>query len=272
MIGNNPLIQSHGIVSSSAAVGVTLPAAVLEAQERAAKVVAGVQHAYPREGLAQPVYEALMAGNDPAADALVQRAYIAMQIGSPGIAQQVEALAAEDIRQAFSAHADAMITAWRQPFDDAAAVLKDGLQRLGPVSLSDTTEVLDQGGDAAEVWSNVQAALTTLNTITAAWAQLGEVTRLVNPNPNYPALKLTAVSAQTWREQELTRKRLGPWDAIKAGHKLSLPTFAEYAQRVRDLERDTAAMRMAEQPVDTQRDGVRDFVGRMDRARAASKS
>lgn len=259
MFGSNPTIQTGTIVKTSTSVGVKLPAEVTAAYETATRVIREAQQLYPKGGLAEPVYAALSAGRDPATDPEVQRTYLAMQLGAQGITQGVENIASEELRVAFSKHAETIVTAWTKPFGQAATALQTAHARLGNVQLDDTVAVLEVGGDAAEVWAKAQTAVTRIDAILAAWAELAALTRLANVSALYPALRLLTTDATRWRDLELTRRRIGPWEATTLGLTLSLPTLAEYSQRVRDLERQTAQQAMAEQPVDESREAVRNW-------------
>jgi hypothetical protein len=270
-LGQNPSTQTSTIVNAAAAVGVGLPAAVLAAHQKATGAIKGLQGIYPKGGLAGPVAAALIAGRDPATDPDVMRTFLAMQIGTHEVIGMVENILNEEMRQEFAVHADAIVNAWTKPFDQAAKVLTDAHSHLGDIDLSDTAVIVERGGSAAEAWGRAQAATRTINTITDAWLALGEFARLVRLDPRYPVLRIAAVDAETWREAQLDRKRLAPWDAVIAGLTLSLPSMAQYGERITTVERGLAQLAAAEAPIDRGREQVREFAGRVHAARAGSR-
>lgn len=265
MIGNNPMTQAATIVAATKAVGATLPEDAAEAYEATAEALKSLQTIYPKAGMAPVVAAALLAGRDPATDPEVQRTHLAMQLADHGTTTLTENILIEKMRQNF--YPDDIVSVWVKPFAAAAAVLAHAHDRLGAIDLADTTSVVQLGGDAAEVWAKAQTAVSTIATITNAWAALVEFTRSANINVRYPALRIAAVDAATWRSLELERKRIGPWEATVAGLTLALPTVTEYRQRIADIERGMAEQVMAEQPTDRSREGVRDWAGKVGTAR-----
>lgn len=268
MFVQNPIIQAGTIVTATKAIGAELPADATEAYEATTEALKGLQTIYPKAGLGPVVAASLLAGRDPATDPEVTRTFVAMQLGEHGVLTVTENILIEKMRQQF--YEDDIVATWVKPFDDAAAVLAHAYDRLGAIDLADTTSVVQLGGDAAETWAKAQAAVARISTITNAWSALVEFTRSANINPRYPALQIAAVNASTWQSLELDRKRISAWQATVEGLTLSLPTPAEYRQRIADLERGIAEMARAEEPIDKQREGVRAWASRVDEARRVS--
>lgn len=257
MIIQNPTTQVSIIVAASKAVGVALPAKVAKAHEATSVALKAMRDIYPKAGLAPVVAAALLAGRDPAADPEVQRTHLAMQLGEHGVSVGVENILIERVRQEFTTQADAIVATWAKPFDGAAADLGRAFDRLGAIDLADTNAVVQQGGDAAEIWGKAQTASQTLSTITNGWTALVEFTRTANINRRYPALRIAAVDAATWSELELNHKRLSAWEAVVAGLVLALPTASQYRERIASLDRGIAELAMADAPVDRSREQVR---------------
>lgn len=263
MLGQNPTLQARTIVDATQAVGAKLPASVARTHQTTISALSALHDIYPKGGLAPAVASALRAGRDPATDPEVQRIHLAMQLGEHGISAGVENILIEETRQAFHTHADAIVQAWATPFTKAAGVLAQAFNRLGGIDLTDTGAVVQQGGDAAEVWGKAQTASQTLSTIASAWISLVEFTRTANLDQRYPALRLAAVDAETWRALELERKRVSAWDLVISGLPLSLPTPIQYRERVAQLERGMAELAMREAPMDNSRESVRQWARKM---------
>lgn len=213
--------------------GAKAPKAFTDAHERATRIATAARNLGAGQGaLAQAVMQALDAGRDPATDPDVQRIAVAGLIANPGIEQQIDALAFEAFREACATHTDAIVNAWRKPFDAAAATLADAHQRLGNVALEDTTAIIAKGGDAADVWAQAQAATKTIEAVRHGWLGLVGITRAAPEDRNYTTLRIAECDPQTWAAQQLHGRKVGAWDAVLAGLTLSLPTPAEYRQRV----------------------------------------
>ena len=213
--------------------GAKAPKAFTDAHERATRIAAAVRNLGAGQGdLAQAVMQALDAGRDPATDADVQRIAVAAQIANPGIEQQIDAMAFDGFREACTAHTDAIIAAWRKPFDVAAAALTEAHARIGDVPLEDTGTIMRKGADVAEVWAKATAAVKVIDAVDAAWQALGTISGSSSSDRRYRVLRIAAVDFETWVEREYEGMRLSPWAAIGAGLTLSLPTMTEYRGRV----------------------------------------
>jgi hypothetical protein len=273
MYVQNPTTQARTIIANSNSVGAKLPAPVLEAYERATRITKAAQSIYPpRDALMVAVIAALDAGQDPAADADVQRAYLAQQIGSSeGIGRGVGDIVAGQMLDVFREHADPIVKAWTKPFDQAAKALAAAQDVLGPVPLTDTTSILALGGNAAEVWAQAQHAAQVLASIDQAWGELAGLTRLATIEQHYPALRIASVDADTWQTQNLHSRKVSAWEALSAGLSLSLPTMQEYRRRIAALQREMAEATVIEQPRDRAGEAISDWAQRTDAARRVSR-
>jgi hypothetical protein len=271
MFVQNPITQAGLIISRSKSVGAKLPAPVLEAHERANRITKAAATIYPpRDALMVAVIAALDAGRDPGADADVQRAHIAQQIGSSeGIGRGVGDILAGQMVEVFRDHADGIVRALVKPFDQAVKALTAAQDVLGPVALEDTAGILARGGNAAEVWAQAQGAAQVLASIEHAWQELAGLTRLASVEQHYPALRIASVDAETWRARNLHSRKLSAWEALSEGLSLSLPTMREYRQRIADLQRAEAELTRAEAPIDREREATRAFAIKVDAARRA---
>lgn len=272
MFVQNPITQAGSIISSSQSVGAKLPAPVPEAYERAARIAKAAQTIYPpRDALMVAVVDALDANRDPASDPEVQRVHLAQQIGSSeGIGRGVGDIVAGQMLETFRKHADGIVKAWVQPFDQATKALAAAQDVLGPVPLEDTASIVAQGGNAAEVWGQAQGAAQVLASIQHAWGELARLTRLASVDQHYPALSIASVDAETWEARNLHSRKVSAWEALSEGLTLSLPTMVEYRRRIANLQREMAEAVIVETPTDRQRAGVRDWASKVDEARRVS--
>lgn len=221
------------------ATGAKPPKPVLDAWQQTSRLTAAVRDvAAPPYALAVAVAAALGDGRDPAADQEVQRVLTASQIANHGIIQAVDDLAYDRLRDVCRTQADAIVEAFRKPFDQAVDVLVRAHEQLGPVPLDDTDAVLRAGGDSGVVWGEAQIALTAVTTVTAGWSALGSFTRLALTDSRHTVLRMTAPDIEVVLEHGLDRARLSPWECLGRGLRLNLPTFTEYAESVAALEHD----------------------------------
>jgi len=228
------------LIGSFTAAGATAPKALIAAHERTMRLSEGVRGLSTRpEAIFAAVAAALERGEDPAAAADVVRILTSTQIQNAGVVAGVDDLAFDGFREAAIAHTDAIIAAWRKPFDAAAAVLADAHQRLGNVGLEDTSTVIAKGADAADVWAKATAAVKVIEAIRHGWLGLVGITRAVPDDRNYTVLRIAAIDHPTWTAQQFHGRKVGAWDAVLAGLTLALPTPAEYKQRVAVITQGT---------------------------------
>jgi len=240
--------MAQQIIGSFTDSGAKAPKSFADAHGRATRIAAAARNLGAGQGdLAQAVMAALDAGRDPAADPDVQRIAIAAQIANPGIEQQIDALAFDGFHEACAVHTDAIIAAWRKPFDAAAAVLADAHQRLGNVALEDTTAIIAKGADAADVWAKATAAVKIIEAIRHGWLGLVGITHAAPDDRNHAVLRIADVDYPTWTAQQLHGRKVGAWDAVLAGLTLALPSPAEYRQRVNTITKaqEAEAQRVA---------------------------
>lgn len=230
------------ILNAFTATGAKAPKALTEAWQRTTRLSEGVRGlSTPPEAIYAAVAAAIERGDDPAADAEVQRILTSTQIQNAGVMAGVDDLAFGAFREACTAHTDAIVNAWRKPFDAAAATLADAHHRLGDVALDDTTAIIAKGGDAADVWAQAQAATKTIEAVRHGWLGLVGITHAVPDDRNHAVLRIAAVDYETWTARQLHGQRLSAWDAVLAGLTLALPTMTEYRERLAVITRGEAA-------------------------------
>lgn len=239
--------------------GAKIPKPVDAAWQRTVRMSEALQAMpYPGDELPVAVAAAIEAGRDPSADAEVQRLLTGQQIaGNQGIMQSVEAIGYEQFQQVCREQADAIVQALRIPFDQAATALAEAHGRIGNAPLGDTDAIVRQGGDAAATWAKATAAAATVDQIVNGWTTLATFTRLVQLDPRYSALRLAAVTYETWMSSELQHRRLTPWEAATSELSLSLPTITEYRARIAAIEAGHALA--AQQAEAAMKDQLRTF-------------
>lgn len=228
----------HTFTTSLTAVGVKAPKPVADAHARTIRLVAATGNLSAGDGaLAVAVTAALDAGRDPAADPDVVRVLIGHHLANEGVMQAVAGAAYDQLREVCRAHADAIVAAWRKPFDRAAATLVAAHERLAVSNLNDTSAVVALGGDAAAAWTQAQAASEVITTVSTGWQALGLFTRAADTASPHAMLRLTKVDHATYLQHELHGARLSPWDLVVRNVPLRLPTFTEYGADVAGIVR-----------------------------------
>jgi hypothetical protein len=236
------------VINTITTTGVKVPA-VTDAYTRTTTLTTRVRNlAAPADALGVAVANAIEDDRDPSADPEVTRILVSTQIANAGIMGMVDDLAYSRFRQVCAEHADAIVKAWAKPFAAAAKNLTAAHQAIGHVDLADSDTIIRKGGAAVDAWSGAQAAVATINTITAGWLALAMFTHGAPNDQRYPALRLAAVDYQTWEARELERRKVTPWEAVLAGLTLTLPSFEQYAQRVATIEAGQRAATQA--PID----------------------
>lgn len=224
------------IFQSAASTGATLPGPVVAAHERSARLAAAVRGIGPRQDdLAVAVVAALDAHRDPTSDDGVRRVLLARDLATDGLHRGVDSIAIEGTTRAMTEHRDEVVEAFREPFSVAATALTNARTELGPVALEDTAAILAKGGNAAAAFAAATNAVTTIRDIDDGWSALARLLH-VPLDPRYPVLRIAAVAYETWVEQELERKRLTAWEAVRLDLVLSLPTVADFRERAAVIE------------------------------------
>ncbi len=247
---------ANQIITTFQTTGTKVPKRLSGAHARASRLdnAARSLGASDAGALGVAVTAALDDGRDPAADPEVQRLLAARAMASDhSLADQVTGAAHEQVREVCHEHADAIVQAWAEPFDRAAATLTAARSRIGAVPLDDSATILRLGDDIADTWAAAQRAVATIDTIAAGWSALGSFTRLVQPTNRHRMLRIAEVDYDQWIEHRLADAKADPWTAMLAGLTLSLPSFAEYKRRVGAIEQ---AQREPVTVIDTERSSV----------------
>lgn len=229
MVTNRAMLTT--ISSTFEATGTKAPKSVTLAQTKADKIASSAGRL--REGgadLTHAVAEALLADRDPFTDERVAAASIGFQFQQRNITDSLATYAAEEVVTALTASADEIVQIWRKPFDGAAAVLQSAFERIGDKPLDDSEGILKLGGDIAEVWTKARAANQLIDKIAHGWAVLGELTRQASLVSQYRVLRIADAPPRRART-EFRNVKVAPWDAVRQGLPLSLPSFEQFRQR-----------------------------------------
>lgn len=238
-ITDRALIRS--IIDALTNTGAKPPAIVLSTHAATVHLAEAARRLSPEPGaLHQAIAAALSEGRDPGECLKVQRCLALAEVTGEQNVAAVTEIAYDNFLEVCRVHADAIVEAWREPFNAAAAVLVDARQRGITVPLEDTSAVMAKGGDIAAVWGQARQAVTTIDKIVGGWSALGEYTKLASRNPFAPALRLVDVGLDEWIEHNLERRNVGVWEATLLGLTLSLPLFSEYHARIHGIEQAAA--------------------------------
>lgn len=243
MYNVNAISEARSIVNVSAKVGAKLPASVLDAHERAARIAHAAQAIGRADAdIIAAVTEALDAGVDPACDENVRRITTAAAIANPGISKGVEQVVGNQLQVVFASNVEGIFAAWRKPFEKAAAVVVTAHERIGDHELGDTAAILRLGDDVARVWADAQDAVAVLDAIAAGWQAVAIITGS-KPHAKYRALRIANATADQWAGSDLERnKSATAWDIALGGLVLDLADAAEYERRVGTVSQRVPAL------------------------------
>ncbi len=233
------------ITATFDATSTKVPAGLAAALTRAGRLAEQAQTLMPDDGaIGVAVTAAYDDGRDPAADPEVQRLVTGAQLaGNYALPDQIVGAATDQARQACADLADQIVGSWAKAFDTSVATLASAHQRIGHLQLGDTDPIMRLGGDAAGVWADATAAVRVIDTITGGWSALATFTRLLTPSRRHRTLTIADPTYDQWIEHRLDGAKPDPWTAQLTGLPLSLPTFAEYRQRVQAIDAGIARAR-----------------------------
>lgn len=233
------------IINAAKATGVSLPKPVRDHLDRRQRIEAKLNNIYPAgNARAAAFIAAVDAGRDPATDPEMQRVLTAEQLAGEGHRSVVSAQLDADLIETLIEHADKIITSWAKPFDTAATTLTEAHAILGQLDLADTAAVVRLGGAAAEAWASAQAAVGMLATIDQGWCALAGITHTADTGRAHAPLRMLDVTLQQWNDHRLSDTKPAPWQYVRAGLPMTLPTAAEYrarGQRLTDAAIDAQA-------------------------------
>lgn len=230
------------ILAATDACGANLPKPVRDALERRADHRATVSNLTRPRDLARAVLAALDAGKDPAADETVQRGLAAVQVA--GMRDTLLSELDADVTETMRANADKIIGAWSKGFNALSATLSTAFTQIGDFDLDDTRSVLSRGGDAADTWTKTRDAVARVEKAMTGWAALMDLTHLASLNGEHRPLRYAELSLEQFRA---VPRKAGPWKLLSAGATLSLPTAAQYRDRVAAVEDAIRAEAAAEE-------------------------
>ena len=226
------------LLTHAKTLGLQLPKPVREAHAKVEKIRAGMGSipAHNLAGVATAVAAALGRDADPTTDPEVAQAIALNAITMPSVIDHIEAASFSGLWEACRDHQDDIVAELRKPFDKAAAALVVAHERIGDFDLkTDSNDILKQGGDIAAVWAQAVEADKLIASVVASWFELGQFLHPGLADRRWVNLRLVNPPADVWDEHDLSRTLLGPWDAVRAGLALTLPTLAGFDERRANL-------------------------------------
>lgn len=180
--------------------------------------------------LAGAVVAALENDRDPLRDAGVHEALVAREILNVqrGIEDAIAARTSDLLIQ----HGPAILEAFREPFDRAAAATVHAVEALGDVDLDDMGGVLARGGTAAKHWAEARQAADTITAIKQTWKLLSAASSTLSVDPRYWPLVIADIPAATFIDEQLGRMNLSAWDAARRGFPLSFASTDTLRERI----------------------------------------
>jgi len=222
------------LLTHTQTLGLQLPKPVLEAYARVEKIRAGIASIPPHSltGVAAAVAGALGRDADPLTDPEVARAIALNVITMPATIDHIEGTSFWPLSEALTEYQDDIVAALRKPFYQAATVLVAAHESIGDLDLKeDSQAILKKGGTIASVWAGAVEASKLIDTIVVTWVGLSQLVRPEPADRRWLNLRLVNPTAEVWNDLDLARVQLTPWDAVRAGLALTLPTRSEYTER-----------------------------------------
>ena len=232
-MGRTQQARARSFFTQATALGIKLPKAVTDAHTRAENIRERSSCLEPRtqNPLGVVVADALARNVDPTTDPEVTRVIALRAIQAPGVLESVETAAFTSLQSVYAEHADAIVAELRKPFDQAVADLVKARERIGDHELTDTATILAKGDDIATVWAAAVAASRAIESAIAGWVALSLFLDGRAVEERWLNCRLVRATATQYDDADLSDKKLDPWGAVIGGFELSLPTFAEYAER-----------------------------------------
>lgn len=216
------------------ALGLKLPRPVLEARAMVEKIRVSAEKIPAQNigGIAAAVADALGRDADPFDDAEVARAVAHHVIHGPGVLANVLEAPVMRLWEACHEYRDDIVAELRSPFDKAAAVLVVAHERIGDLDLrTDSEAILKKGGNIAKLWAEAVEADKQIGSVVITWVSLSQFNHPEPIDRRWLNLRIINPPADVWDELDLGLRKLTPWDAVRAGLELTLPTLAEYTER-----------------------------------------
>lgn len=247
-----------GIFTSLATAGAAVPKPAAAAHDRLVATTAAFRERPTPNADALPlaVLAAVEDGQEPTTSPEVVRLLNAQTLATRhGLEDELAAILIDDLRDVLRTHADAVVGAWRVPFDRAAADLTAALEVLGSIDLEDTAVVVRKGPEATTAWTRATNAVAAITAIHDGWLSLRLfVTGSYLDKPRR-LLVVAAVDPDVWIDRGLDGTPVDPWKALCNGLPLGLSTPAEVDALSAAI--DQASTRRAAQAEEAARDASR---------------
>jgi uncharacterized small protein (DUF1192 family) len=188
-----------------------------------------------RSTLAATVADCLAAGNDPATDPDVTALLTRVHLSDLGIGRQLADLAHQRRAEALTRHADDLVTALQEVVRHAGKALADARTLLPPrIPLTDPyLSATLRGPEQLAAYGQATVALDRLTTAVKTWVILGRATGQAGVATKHPHAPLILAALTADELAAVPRQALAP---AHAGHDLELASFAEFHQRIANID------------------------------------
>lgn len=224
----HPNLHAETTLAHYAKTGADLPEQVAEAvaiRRKVSEHISTMQAA--KDGAGDTLYDAIANGTTRSKEitALATTHALAQTLG------KVQQRAEDELTAAITTHADLMVHELRKVHTPLVDTLARSHQTLGDMDIREDHErVLDMGAGAAAAWSKGYEADEQMTHLAKTWRSLALTARWCGDSSVglYGLVKWDAV---TWLDtnHELRAAAIGksPWDAVRKGWDLHLPTKAD---------------------------------------------
>jgi uncharacterized small protein (DUF1192 family) len=188
-----------------------------------------------RSALAATVADCLAAGRDPATDDDVNALLTRVHLSDLGIGRQLADLAHQRRAEALTRHTDDLVAALQEVVRHAHQALAHARTMLPPrVPITDPylSSTL-RGPEQLAAYGEATVALDRLTTSVQTWVLLGRATGQADVTTNHPYAPLILAALTADQLAAVPRKALAP---AHAGHDLELASFAEFHERVANID------------------------------------
>jgi hypothetical protein len=200
--------------------------------------------------LTEAVADCIAAGTDPAADPDVVAELTRAQLAQLNVRTDLERAAAESRAATLNRHADTIVDALAAEVDRLDTILVDAHQQVPdlPAALTDNHRATSLPPDRLAAWGQARDAVTRLGQIVQAWTLLVRACHLAHVRPKTADLLLILADLDLEQLTHTVRTYgVDPTAPAVAGHRLTLATPEQYAQRLAAIGQEQAEARNAEE-------------------------
>lgn len=244
-----PRLFASQVRKAAETLGVPLPTSLVEQLDHADNLAHTAETMLGDAGdLNEAVLDAIEAGRDFHTDKTVQRRALERMLANQGhgIAEAARQRSLQQKRAALVEHADDVLDDWDVALEPHTVALTAAVAALRVDNLDNVQDVITQGTDAVQHWTNAKRSLAMWSAAVQGFAGFADAARVDYSEHRVQILTDVdaAALAPAWQtaRSESTRQ-LDAWILARHGIPLSLATIAEF--RTRTAAFDDAAEGMA---------------------------